>query len=54
MATVDIVDIAGLVKGASKGRIRKSVSLEILESVMRLYTYYVVLITIILFTLMVM
>jgi ribosome-binding ATPase YchF (GTP1/OBG family) len=26
MATVDIVDIAGLVKGASKGGFRKSVS----------------------------
>jgi ribosome-binding ATPase YchF (GTP1/OBG family) len=40
MATVDIVDIAGLVKGASKGRIRESVSWK--ESVMRLYTYCVV------------
>jgi ribosome-binding ATPase YchF (GTP1/OBG family) len=48
MATVDIVDIAGLVKGASKGEGLGN-QFEILESVMLLYTYCVVLM-IILFT----
>jgi ribosome-binding ATPase YchF (GTP1/OBG family) len=37
MATVDIVDIAGLVKGASKREGLGNQFLEILESVMQLY-----------------
>ena len=52
MATVDIVDIAGLVKGKLKGRFREINFLEILENVTQLFTFYVVLITTILFTLM--
>jgi ribosome-binding ATPase YchF (GTP1/OBG family) len=52
MATVDIVDIAGLVKGASKGEGLGNQFLEILENVMQLFMFCVVLIMIILFTLM--
>ena len=49
-ATVEIVDIAGLVKGASKGEGLGNQFLEILGKPMLFCTYCVVLIMIILFT----
>jgi ribosome-binding ATPase YchF (GTP1/OBG family) len=45
MATVDIVDIAGLVKGASREGLGNQF-LGNIRGVMRLFTFYVVLITI--------